>query len=167
MRQESAGTWLVRREGANGVTVHDGNPAHAGFALAIADAPPFRDGAVSVRLRLAGGGRAVGLVWRYQDADNFHAAILDLTERSLSLFRIVRGNRVRIEDEDDLELDPSAWHTLKVVHDQAEVRISLGGIRVFEERERTFGAGRIGLIASGSSSVWFDDFQARPESRQR
>src|SRR5687767_3667510 len=55
MRQESAGTWLVRRDGANGVVVHEGNPANAGFALAVSDAPPFRDGTVSVRLRLAGG----------------------------------------------------------------------------------------------------------------
>ena len=166
MRQESSGTWLIRRDGANGVAVHEGNPAHTGFALAIADAPAFRDGSVSVRLRLAGGGRAGGVVWRYQDAENFHAAVLDLSDRSLSLFRIVRGNRVRIEDEDDLELDPAAWHTLKVVHDEAEVRISLGGIRVFENRERTFGAGRVGLLASGTSLVWFDDFQIRPESRR-
>jgi hypothetical protein len=167
MRQEGSGAWSVRRDGANGVVVHDANPAHAGFALAIADAPAFRDGTVSVRLRLAGGDRAGGLVWRYQDAGNFHAAVLDLGRRSLALFRIVHGNRVRVEDEDDLELDPEAWHTLKVVHDQAFVRVSLGGIRVFDERDRTFGAGRTGLLATGGSLVWFDDFQARPEARQR
>jgi len=166
MRQASAGTWLVRRDAANGLVVHEANPAHAGFALAIADAAPFRDGSVSVRLRLEGGARAGGVVWRYQNANNFHAAVLDLDDRSLALYRIVRGNRVRIEDEEDLELDPAAWHTLKVVHDQAYVRVSLGGIRVFDERDRTFGPGRVGLLATGRSLVWFDDFQARPESRR-
>lgn len=166
MRQADAGTWLVQREGTNGLVVHEAHPTHGGFALAIADAAPFRDGSVSVRLRLEGGGRAGGIVWRYQDAGNFHAAVLDLTDRSLNLYRIVRGNRVRTEDEDDLELDPAAWHTLKVVHDQAYVRVSLGGIRVFDERDRTFGPGRVGLLASGGSLVWFDDFQARPESRR-
>jgi hypothetical protein len=166
MRQADAGTWLVRRDAANGLLVHDANPAHAGFGLAIADAAPFRDGSVSVRLRLDGGARAGGVVWRYQDAENFHAAVLDLADRSLALYRIVRGNRVRVEDEEDLELDPAAWHTLKVVHDQAYVRVSLGGIRVFDERDRTFGAGRVGLLASGGSLVSFDDFQARPESRR-
>jgi hypothetical protein len=167
MRQDGSGAWSVRRDGANGVLVHDANPAHAGLAMAIAEAPAFRDGTVSVRLRLAGGERAGGVIWRYQDAENFHAAVLDLSRRSLALFRIVHGNRVRVEDEDDLELDAAAWHTLKVVHDQAFVRVSLGGIRVFDERDRTFGAGRVGLLASGASLVWFDDFQARPETRQR
>jgi hypothetical protein len=166
MRQPTAGVWSVRREAANGFLVHRADPAAPGFALAVSDAPAFRDGVMSVRLRLAGGARAGGLVWRYHDADNFHAIVLDLTARSLAMYRVVRGNRVEIEDEDNLELDPAGWHVVKVVHDQALVRVSLGGIRVFEERERTFGAGRVGLLATGASEVWFDDLKIEPERRR-
>ena len=163
MRQAAPGTWLVRRQGANGFLVHEADPNAVGLALAMApDAAP-RDVVVSVRVRLAAGGRRGGIVWRYDDEDNYHAALLDLTDGELVLFRVTRGNRIFLEEEDGLELDVQAWHTLKIVHDGAEIAVSLGGIRVFVERDRRYvreaGGGRAGVIATGDSEAWFDDLR--------
>jgi hypothetical protein len=165
MRQPAAGNWLVRRTGANGYLAHDAGPARdapEGFALAIAPVAAMRDVVISVRLRLAGGSLAGGLVWRYQDEHNHYQILLDLAHRELAMYRVVAGNRIKVEREDGLELD-AAWHTLKIVHDRSEVRVSLGGIRVFEDDDRTFGAGRVGVIASGGADVWFDDLRVGPE----
>jgi hypothetical protein len=166
MRQPSAGSWLVRRTGANGYLTHEagaGRDTPDGFAIALAPADPMRDVVVSVRMRLAGGSLAGGLVWRYQDEHNHYQILLDLGRRELAMYRVVAGNRIKVEREDDLELDPAAWHTLKIVHDQSEVRVSLGGIRVFEEQDRTFRIGRAGVIAGGAAEVWFDDLRIEPE----
>src|SRR3990170_8731538 len=43
MRQDTPGTWVLRREGANGVLVHQGTDTARGFALALAPAAPLRD----------------------------------------------------------------------------------------------------------------------------
>ena len=167
MRQPTPGTWTIRREGANGVLVHAAESAAAGYALAIAPDGPFLNISASVRLRLAGGARAGGLVWQYQDENNHYAAVLDLSRQELSMYRVVAGNRTRLELEDDLELDPEAWHTMKVVHDDDEITVSLGGIKVFEEHGRSTRLAapkRCGLIAAGNAEVWFDDW--RVEARQ-
>jgi hypothetical protein len=171
MRQDGPGTWLVRRDGTSGALVHSTDAPQAGYSLALAPHEPMSDVIASTRLRLTGGARAGGLVWRYQDANNYYGAVLDLTQGTLFMYLIRNGNRITIESEDDLELDVAAWHTLRVVHERQSVYVSLGGIRVFEEREgrleRTLGPGQIGLLATGDSEVWFDDLRIEPGRPRR
>jgi hypothetical protein len=165
MRQPQPGVWQIRRDGANGLLAHAAQPAATGFGLALATDGTERDISATVRIRFAGTVMSGGLVWRYVDPANFYATILDLSRRQLVLFRVTGGNRVFLEAEDDLELDPAAWHTLKIVHDDDEIHVSLGGIRVFEDRERRGErrpGGRTGLIAGGASDVWFDDLRVEP-----
>lgn len=169
MRQPAPGTWLVRRAGSNGYLLHEPGSRDSpdGFAIGLAPGDPLRDLQISVRLRLAAGSLAGGLVWRYQDEHNHYQILLDLARRELAMYRVVAGNRIRIEREEGLELDTAAWHTLKIVHEQSEIRVSLGGIRVFEEDDRTFGAGRAGVVAGGTAEVWFDDLRIEAERRGR
>jgi hypothetical protein len=170
MRQETSGRWLVRREGGNGALVHAADAAARGFALALAPDAPLLDVEASVRMRLAAGTRRGGLVWRYTDPTRYYAALLDLGDGRLSLFRVVEGNRTFLESEDGLELDPAAWHTLKIVHADARIVVSLGGIRVFEERDRRYTAavpGRTGVIAAGDAEAWFDDLRLEPARLRR
>jgi hypothetical protein len=162
MRQPAPGAWLVRRAGTNGYLAHDPDTTSQGYALAVLDHSPPGDGVVSVRLRLAGGRRAGGIVWHYMDSQHYYASVLDLSRGEISLYRVASGNRSRIEFEDDLELDPEAWHTMKVSHTGRSTRVSLGGIRVFEDSRRDkegTGTGRIGLIAAGDADVWYDDLR--------
>ena len=54
--------------------------------------------------------------------------------------------------EDDLELDPKAWHTLKIVHVGESVRAMLGGVRVFEDADRrNRWSGGLGFLNHGYS----------------
>lgn len=171
MRQPDPGAFVVRRAERGAHVVHAAVSGAAGFGLAIAPVDPLSDLTIAVRLRLAGGGRAGGVVWRYVDPANFYAAILDLERAELSLYRVTNGNMIEIEEENDLELDVNAWHSLKVVHDDAEVRVSLGGIRVFSDDERRHGRllprGRAGLVAAGDSEVWYDDLRISPDRERR
>jgi hypothetical protein len=165
MRQPAPGAWLVRRTGTNGYLVHDPDVASQGYALAVVDALPPAEVNVSVRLRLAGGQRAGGIVWHYVDSQHYYASVLDLSRREISVYRVSSGNRSRMEFEDDLELDPEAWHTMKVSHTGHSTRVSLGGIRVFEDSRREkdgAGGGRVGLMAAGDADVWFDDLHIEP-----
>lgn len=161
MRQSDAGRWLVQKSGTAGHLIHRADPSAPGFALAIAERETPDDLAVSARLRFNGGARVGGLVWRYRDDQNYHTLLLDLNRGELSAYRITAGNRVLLDMQDELELDPLAWHTLKVVHVGSDIRVMLGGVRVFDEEDRRSesrgGFDRIGFVATGGSEIWFDD----------
>jgi hypothetical protein len=132
--------------------------------MAIADGPPLGDVAVAARIRLPGRGSA-GLISRYQDARNYYMTTLDIEDGEMRMYRVFEGNRHRLEFRDDLELDPNAWHALKVVHLDDIVYAMVGGIRVFVDRDRinqAFPSGRCGLIAIGDTEAWFDDLTIEP-----
>lgn len=172
MRQPSSGVWLVQRQGSRSFLAHRSDPSAAGYALALLELPVAQDATVSARMRLAGGERSGGLAWRYEDADNFYALVLNLSRQDLSLFRMAGGNRVRLDVETGLELDPDAWHALKVTHGDGEIRVWLGGIRVFDERDktqaRTTDAGRrAGFLATGRSEAWFEEIRLEPRRSRR
>lgn len=168
-RQQAAGRWLVRADGSNHYLTHLADPAASGgFSLAVLDTPHPAQMRASVRLKLPDGERVGGLVWRYQDAENFYLAALDLNVQELALYRVVRGNRIRLDEEDDLELDAMAWHSVRVVHDEDDIRVSLGGIGVMRARDRTFTTGgRAGVWSGGGATAWFDDFRVEPEEDRR
>lgn len=162
MRQKAPGLWTVQKRDADIVLYHERDEL-TGFSLAIADTKTSGDLAVTMRLRFVDGARAGGLVWRYVDDNHYYTLILDMTKGDIALYRVSNGHRVLLELEDDLELDAQTWHTLKVVHTDESVRAMLGGVRVFEDRDRTNrwtgGASRVGVIATGNSGVEFDDLK--------
>ena len=133
--------------------------------MALMPAEPLRDVQLSVRLRLTSGSRAGGLVWRYRDASNFHAAILNLSDHKISVYRVTDGNRIRLEMRDGLELDGDAWHTVRVIHDGPRVTVFIAGIRVLQDDDRRYAPdmdGRVGVLASGSAEIDFDDVKMAP-----
>jgi hypothetical protein len=162
-RLASGGRWLVRADGTDRYMTHLSEPSSAeGFAIAVLDAAPPLELRLSARIKLAEGARAGGLVWRYQNPDNFYAVSLDLAAQEVSLYRVARGNRIRLEFEDDLELDPNAWHSLRVEHEDGRIRVALGGIGVIRARERSADdGGRAGVWSAGAATTWFDDVQVQ------
>ena len=148
---------------------HDGTPSPPdGFAVAIFSKTQYQDVEVSVRLKASGGSRSAGLVWKYQDPLNHYAVQLDLARQEISMYRVSGGNRIRLEREDDLELDADAWHSLRVLQERGEIRVYLGGIRVFGERDRLpRAAAGVGLWAAGDATVMFDDFRVEDETEER
>lgn len=166
--------WSVQRIGPDTLLAHAGDSIRgSGFSFAVLDGPARGDVQVSVRLRLSDGSRSGGLVWRYQDPENYYLASLEIGEQRVGVYRVTRGTRVRIRSDDELELDPNAWHTLKIVQERGEIRTYIGGIKVFDVRDRTFRdlggmAGGVGLWSTGDSVAHFDDLRVEePVGRSR
>ena len=160
-RDALADGWVIRREEKGRVLLHQGRPSPAdGFAVAVLSGAGYQDVELSVRLKAVAGSRSAGLVFKYQDPLNHYAVQLDLAKQELAMYRVSSGNRIRLEYEDDLELDPDAWHSLKVVQKQGHIRVYLGGIRVFGEPDRlSRGPASVGLWSAGDTSAMFDDFR--------
>jgi hypothetical protein len=165
-RDAVADRGTVRQDGKGRVVVHQGHPSPPdGYAVAILTGAQHQDVELSVRLKATGGSRSAGLVWKYQDPLNHYAVQLDLTRQEIAIYRVSSGNRIRLEREDDLELDPDAWHSLRVLQEDGQIRVYLGGIRVFGERDRQVRApAGVGLWTSGDTTVMFDDFRVEDET---
>jgi hypothetical protein len=159
--QTQTGRWTVQRDGGNGLLAftRQGRPA---VQLAVVETATLDNLSISTRLRFEGHGRA-GLAWRYRDANTYYAVALDLQAHDVRIYRVAGGNRTRLEDEDDLELDPGAWHVLKVEHQETRMRVWINGVPVTSARDRRLPEpGAIGLWADSDSAVWFDDLRAEP-----
>lgn len=167
MKGAPAGRWVVQRAAQDTFLAQLGDGARDGsVVLALIDAPQaeYENVRVSARLRLAGGARTAGVVWRYQDAGNFYLASLDLAQQRIDVHRIAQGNRVRVRDREDLSLDPGAWYTLTVVHEENEIRLYLGGLRVFEFLDRALRRpGRAGVWSTANTEAHFDEVRVQPE----
>lgn len=165
-RDAAADGWTVKREGNARVLLHEGKPSPVdSFAVAIFSGAQYQDVQVSVRIKATGGSRTAGLVWKYQDPLNHYSAHLDLVRQELVMYRVANGNRIRLDREDDLELDPDAWHSLKIFQERGLIRVYLGGIRVFGERDRAESPrASVGIWVGGDSTVMFDDFRIEDET---
>lgn len=159
---ERVAPWLVLRDGSNGVlaqTPH-GSP---GAQVAVVESASLANLTVSARLRFADGAGAAGIVWRYRNPNNYYLAALDLRAQEIRIYRVTGDNRTRLENEDDLELDPSTWHVLKVQHQGMRMRLWIDGVPVGDARDRTPSEpGAIGVWTAGDAAVWFDALHAEP-----
>jgi len=165
--KDQGGQWTVLRDGTNGV-LGQLRQGQAGAQMAVVEGSSFADLVLSVRVRLLEGARSAGVVWRYHDADNYYLARLDLREQDVRIYRVVAGNRTRLEEEDDLELEAGAWHLLKVEHQGTRMRLLINGVPVADARDRAGQeAGAVGLWTTSDSVVWFDNLSVEPIPMER
>jgi hypothetical protein len=130
------------------------------------------DGQIGVRFKPVSGGvaKAAGIVWRYQDENNYYVARADALRQNVMVARVKNGRRRelgsfgQLTSDDDfsvpLEIPDQQWHTLAVSFSGPRFRVLLNGIELFEVEDSTFlQAGRVGLWTMADSISYFDDFE--------
>ncbi|MGE0446588.1 MAG: hypothetical protein AB7P99_15285 [Vicinamibacterales bacterium] len=158
-RQASPGIWEVRGvTGRHLVHVADPSVRLRGISIAAVDMPAPADIEIGTRLRLIDGDRAGGVIWRYQDANNFYFMSIFHQQRDARIVRVTGGNRISLASAGDVLLDPEAWHTLSVEHKGDDILATIDGIGLLRARDRTLtDGGRAGVWSAGNSTSWFDD----------
>lgn len=155
------GRWVVKKDGDNGVLAQlDTDSSESRFAMAIVKGPSYKDLVLSVRAKPISGevDQAAGLVWRYQDPDNYYVVRSNILERNVRLFRVFNGNRIKFAGKEEIKMKAGEWHELKVEHRGDAIKVFLNGTPLFEAEDRTFrGAGKIGVWTKADSITWFDD----------
>jgi hypothetical protein len=139
------------------------------FPLAIYEKASFTNGTVSVRFKPVAGERdqAAGLVWRYQDPDNYYIVRANALENNIVLYKVVNGKRLSLEPKGTPSktygikhnVPKQIWSTLKVSFNGPQFEVSFDGSTVMRVEDGTFsGAGKIGLWTKADSVTYFDDF---------
>lgn len=128
------------------------------FPLAIANRPVLKDLRLSVKCKPFSGkvDQACGLVYRYQDKNNYYVVRANALEDNVRLYRVVAGSRQQF----------AGWNG-KVGSDWSELRVEVrgnhhivfwNGKKVIEDSDSTFHEpGRVGLWTKADSVTYFDN----------
>lgn len=141
------------------------------FNLCVAAEPKLADVDLSVSLKATAGktDQGGGLVWRYQDADNYYVTRLNPLEGDFRLFHVIKGKRTQLGKTVKVEEPAGKWHSIRVVHQADRIQYYLNGNRHFDIQDGTIReAGRIGLWTKADAQTSFDAVSvAAPAARDK
>lgn len=162
------GTWVVQAEGANQYLAQtSADSTNARFPVAVVSDFSTTDVDVSVRFKPVSGrvDQAAGLVWRYQNEDNYYLVRANALENNVVLYKVERGRRTDLPlmgagrtYGKAAKVPAGQWSTLRVVATGPRFQVSLNGVALYEVEDATFaGAGRVGVWTKADSITHFDD----------
>jgi Domain of Unknown Function (DUF1080) len=140
------------------------------FPLAIWEKTSVRDGEISVAFKAVAGtvDQAAGIVWRYQDQNNYYIVRANALENNVVLYKVENGVRQSIAPKGlpsrsygvKHPVPAGRWNKLRIVFKGSLFTVFFNGERLFETEDPTFaGSGRTGLWTKADSVTYFDDFE--------
>ena len=171
------GVWVVRKDEAavdrgNVLAQTDADSTSYRFPVAVFNDVKTKDVDVSVRFRPVSGGvdQAAGLVWRYQDANNYYIVRANALEGNVVLYKVEKGKRTDLPLKgagrtygQEADVPPGAWSELKVVAKGNLFEAYLNGQKLYEVEDMTFTEpGRVGVWTKADSVIYFDDVKVSP-----
>ena len=139
------------------------------FPLAIWNAATIRNGEVSVAFKAVEGSidRAAGIVWRYQDPNNYYIVRANALENNVVLYKVEGGIRQSITPKGlpsrsygvKHDIPSGRWNTLRIVFKDSLFTVFLNGDHLFDAEDGTFSqAGKTGLWTKADSLTYFASF---------
>jgi DNA-binding beta-propeller fold protein YncE len=135
------------------------------FPIATAPLPTFTDGSVSVKCKPVSGrvDRACGIVFRYQDDDNYFLTRANALENNVRFYYVKNGRRSQLATWSGT-VTSGVWHELRVGFQGDHVEVYWDGTKRIDAHDATFtGPGRVGVWTKADSYTLFDDFSAKPQ----
>jgi len=166
------GRWVVRVDPSAPAGDHvlaqvDTDDTDNRFPVAVADAPVFKDLRLEVRCKQVSGktDQACGLVFRYQDENDYYVARANALEDNVNLYHVVKGRRRQIKGWSG-KVAPNVWHALAIEARGDRLRVFWEDEPIIDAKDDTFGdAGRVGLWTKADSVTHFDALSATPLPR--
>jgi hypothetical protein len=163
-----SGKWIVQAEGSNKFLVQtDADSTRSRFPVAVLSDVSAADVDLSVRFKPVSGrvDQAAGLVWRYQDENNYYIVRANALEDNVVLYKVQNGKRTDLPLEGagrtygkKSQVPASQWSTLRVVANGPSFEVFLNGTKLYEVEDTTFRqAGKVGVWTKADSVTQFDD----------
>jgi hypothetical protein len=132
------------------------------FNLCVAEGSSFQDGEISVAFKAVKGknDQGGGVVWRYQDADNYYICRMNPLEDNFRVYKVVNSDRKMLQSQKDIKVPSGEWHTIQVVQKGDHIECSLDGKKYLDVKDDTFNKpGKVGLWTKSDAQTYFDDFK--------
>jgi hypothetical protein len=157
------------------VVADDTAPSKSGYALAqtaegpsslfnlcVAEHGTYKDVELCVAFKAVAGKKdqGGGLVWRYQDADNYYVARMNPLEDNFRVYKVVGGKRSAEFQNAEVKVPAGEWHTLKVKMEGDHIECFLDGKKHLDVKDNSIQkAGKVGLWTKADAQTYFDDFK--------
>ena len=162
------GKWVILAEGTSKFLAQlDADRTRSRFPVAVLADVKTADVDLSVRFRPVSGqvDQAAGLVWRYQDENNYYIVRANALENNVVLYKVQNGQRtdLPVKGEGRTYGKPSKvpsgqWGTLRLVARGPLFEVYHNGSKLYEVEDATFSqAGKVGVWTKADSVTQFDD----------
>jgi len=162
------GKWIVQSEGDNKYLAQvDPDNTRSRFPVAVISDVTAADVDVSVRFKPVSGrvDQAAGLVWRFQNEDNYYIVRANALENNVVLYKVEKGKRTDLPVKGEgrtygkkAQVPSGQWSTLRVVAAGPRFEVYFNGSKLYEVEDGTFSqAGKVGVWTKADSVTQFDD----------
>ena len=162
------GKWIVQSEGTNKYLAQvDADNTRSRFPVAVVGDVNAADVDLSVRFKPVSGrvDQAAGLVWRFQNEDNYYIVRANALENNVVLYKVEKGRRTDLPVKGEgrtygkkAQVPSGQWSTLRVVAAGPRFEVYFNGGKLYEVEDGTFTqAGKIGVWTKADSVTQFDD----------
>jgi hypothetical protein len=162
------GKWIVQQEGDNKFLIQaDADSTRSRFPVAVLSDVNAADVDLSVRFKPISGrvDQAAGLVWRYQNQNNYYTVRANALEDNVVLYKVQNGKRMDLPLKGagrtygkKVEVPAGRWSTLRVVANGQVFEVYFNGSKLYDVEDATFTtAGQVGLWTKADSVTQFDD----------
>jgi 3-keto-disaccharide hydrolase len=134
---------------------------NAVFNLCVANDTSYKDLQIAIAFKAVKGEKdqGGGVVWRYQDANNYYIARYNPLEDNFRVYKIVDGKRSQLATKEELKAPAGEWHTLRITMAGNAIECYLNGWKHLEAKDDTFTkAGKVGLWTKADAQTSFDQF---------
>jgi hypothetical protein len=173
----SEGTWITIADStapsrSNVLAQINRDKTRYRFPLCIYDKVIASDVDISVRFKPVTGkiDQAAGLVWRYQNKDNYYVVRANALEDNVNMYKVENGIRSIIdpvesdffESGNDAPVPTGSWGSLRCIVTGNRFRVYINGKHLFDVEDNTFTeAGKTGLWTKADSYTRFDNLKIR------
>lgn len=162
------GKWIVQNDGTNKVLAQtDADSTRSRVPVAVLSDLVTADSDLSVRFKPISGrvDQAAGLVWRYQNQDNYYIVRANALEDNVVLYKVENGRRTDLPVKGEgrtygkkTEVPGGQWSTLRVVAAGRIFEVYFNGAKLYEVEDSTFTQpGKVGVWTKADSVTQFDD----------
>jgi hypothetical protein len=130
------------------------------YPWCVKQAASLKNGFVEVKFKSISGqeDQAGGLIWRWQDGDNYYVARANALEDNVTIYHTINGKRTE-KKRTDMKVASKQWHTLRVDFQDHHFTVTLDDKKAIEWDDDTFNrAGAVGVWTKADSVTLFDDF---------
>jgi len=176
--QGKPGVWVVMKdpkspERGNVLAQTDADATDYRFPVCVLDDLSAKDLDLSVMVKpvTGRGDQAAGLVWRYQDANNYYIVRANGLEHNVVLYKVQHGRRTDLPLKGagrtygkQVTVPSGQWSTLRVTAAGPLFTVYFNGEKLYEVEDTTFpGAGKVGVWTKADSVTYFDNLTISPK----
>ncbi len=167
---QPGGAWKVEAQPAapsSPNVVLGASSCHACVELLVAQGFQYEYPEVVVRIRQGADATSgqVGVVFGLKDAKNYYATVVDLSQKSIEVVRVIEGKE-SILGRASMKVKPVEWHTLRVqrntIISKDFVETFFDGSLTLSVEDQALGVGQVGMVVRGQAAARFDNFNAAP-----